>query len=242
MRELFEKIRLYGLRRSLGYAVSETARVVWNQGVRHSYSQSGEDEAIDELLHHKRKGFYVDVGANHPSRFSNTKRFYLRGWHGINIEPNAVALERFYAARPRDINLNVGVGPQEGQMTFYRFRPDTLSTFSSGEAQRYVSEGFPLEQEVQVPVLPLHAILERHCGNEAVDFISIDTEGFDMQVLRSNDWERFRPAIVCIETGALSLRGAASGDREAIHAFLGGVDYELVNDNGLNALYRTKRS
>lgn len=127
-------------------------------------------------------------------------------------------------------------------MTFYRFRPDTLSTFSSTEAQRYVAEGFALEQEVQVPVLPLRVILERHSAGEAIDFISIDTEGFDMQVLRSNDWERFRPAIVCIETGALSLSGSASGDREAIHAFLQSADYDLVSDNGLNALYRTKRS
>ncbi len=241
MREIFEKIRLYGLRRSLGYAVSETARVLWNQGVRHSYSQSGEDEAIDELLNRKSRGFYVDVGANHPSRFSNTKRFYLRGWRGINIEPNAVALERFVAARPRDVNLNVGVGDSEGQMTFYRFRPDTLSTFSQAEAQRYVSEGFPLEQEVQVPVLPLRTILERHAGQEQIDFISIDTEGFDLQVLRSNDWRRFRPSIICIETAALSLREKASSDREAIGAFLQDAGYDLVSDNGLNALYRTRR-
>jgi FkbM family methyltransferase len=241
MRELFEKIRLYGLQRSLGYAISETGRVLWNQGVRHSYSQSGEDVAIDKLLNYKSRGFYVDVGANHPTRFSNTKRFYMRGWNGINVEPNVVALERFVAARPRDINLNLGVGIAAGTLKFYRFRPDTLSTFSPPEAQRYMSEGFALEEEVDVPVLPLRAILERHAPEREIDFLSVDTEGFDLEVLSSNDWDRFRPTIVCVETSTLSLRVTAVKDTKPIHEFLTEAGYELLSDNGLNALYRARR-
>jgi FkbM family methyltransferase len=72
---------------------------------RLSYAQEGEDVLLDRLLAKQTDGFYVDVGAHHPKRFSNTHYFYMRGWSGINIEPNPVVVGSFRQMRRRDINL-----------------------------------------------------------------------------------------------------------------------------------------
>ncbi len=73
-----------------------------------SFAQFGDDIIIEKLLG-KRKGFYIDIGANHPDRFSNTKRFYVNGWRGINIEPNPISYNKFLK-RKKDVNLNIGIG------------------------------------------------------------------------------------------------------------------------------------
>ena len=85
-----------------------------------SFSQYGEDVIIDRLLCHKKRGFYIDIGANHPDRFSNTKRFYVKGWSGINIEPNPIIFKKF-AKRTRDVNLNIGIGGGESTIGFLLF-------------------------------------------------------------------------------------------------------------------------
>ncbi len=95
-----------------------------------SYSQHREDMLIDSLLKNKKNGFYVDVGANNPIGFNNTKRFYDKGWSGINIEPNIRGYKLFLEQRKRDINLNIGISKKEGNLTFYEMEPDMLSTFS----------------------------------------------------------------------------------------------------------------
>ena len=76
-----------------------------------SYSIEGEDRIVRTLLWRKHdKGFYVDVGAHHPFRFSNTYLFYTQGWSGINIDATPGSMKAFNKYRPRDINLEVGVG------------------------------------------------------------------------------------------------------------------------------------
>ncbi|MHB9129364.1 MAG: FkbM family methyltransferase, partial [Candidatus Humimicrobiaceae bacterium] len=157
--------------------------------LRKSYAQKGEDLVLDNFSGNKRRGFYVDVGANDPHRFSNTKRFYLRGWTGINIEPDVDNWQKLSSQRKRDINLNIGIGESESSLEFYKFIPHTLSTFSKEEADNYVGQGYKLEKVVLVEVKKLEDILAEYCKGD-IDFMSIDTEGFDMQVLKSNNWNR----------------------------------------------------
>lgn len=164
-----------------------------------SYSQWGEDIVIDNLLGNKKKGFYVDVGAYDPTRFSNTKRFYLRGWTGINIEPDPIKIRKFYKERPKDINLNVGVANKNGTLSFFKFDPQTLSTFSKNTAADYQKQGYIIIETLKVKVSKLGQILEKECKNRQIDFFSIDTEGSDLEVLQSNNWKRFKPKVICIE-------------------------------------------
>lgn len=205
--------------------------------LRKSYGQKGEDLALDKFSGNKRKGFYVDVGANDPHRFSNTKRFYLRGWTGINIEPDVDNWQKLSSQRKRDINLNFGIGESTSSLKLYKFIPHTLSTFSKEEADNYVGQGYKLEKIVLVEVKKLEDILAEYCKGD-IDFMGIDTEGFDMQVLKSNNWNRFRPKLICIKSVSHTMRGLYNKKKDNHDNFLTNIGYRKVYDNGLNSIYK----
>jgi FkbM family methyltransferase len=170
-------------------------------GYRHSYySQFGEDVILGQLLPHK-KGFYVDVGANHPKRYSNTQLLYERGWHGINIEPSVDAIKQFERTRTRDINLACGVSNKNDSLTYHRFSDPAFNTFSKETAEALHQKKWLVELESQqVEVLPLADILNKHLPhNTQIDFLSVDTEGHDLEALKSNDWSRFTPKVIAVE-------------------------------------------
>src|SRR5215470_18597307 len=104
--------------------------------VQFSYAQEGEDLILERIFEGKTAGFYVDVGAHHPKRFSNTYRFYRRGWCGINIEPNPDTLALFNRSRKRDINLAVGVAAQEGELVYFMFNEPALNSFDRALSER----------------------------------------------------------------------------------------------------------
>ena len=164
-----------------------------------TYSQFHEDLIIDNLLACKKDGFYVDVGANHPTELSNTKKFYDRGWNGINIEPNPILIKGLIEQRKRDLNLNIGIAPEKGELTFYLLSADTLSTFDYKSAQLNARiHGEKIKSELSVKVSQLKEVLEKNNVKE-IDFMSVDTEGFDLAVLQSNDWFKFRPKLLIVE-------------------------------------------
>ena len=238
LREVYKKLQLYGARTFVRFAFAETLRK-WRQITKHSYSQSGEDLLLDQLTGGKKQGFYVDVGAYDPHRFSNTKRFYKLGWHGINIEPNPKRYEKFIHERTRDININLGIADTASsgskRIAFYEFFPDTLSTFSASMAQQYQRSGHPLVSTMDVPVDTLAHVLEMHASTVPIDFLSTDTEGFDLIVLQSNDWNRFRPRVICVEATDHPLGKKIEPPKEDV--FLKSVGYTKYYDNGLNSFY-----
>ncbi|MBI5191898.1 MAG: FkbM family methyltransferase [Nitrospirae bacterium] len=197
-----------------------------------SYSQYGEDVVIDALLSHKKTGVYIDIGANDPDVISNTKLFYNRGWCGINIEPEPNLHAKLCEKRVRDINLKVGVGPEAGTMTFYRMSADTLSSFNKQAAiQAGKIYGAALVSEEPAPVVKLVDILESHLKGQKIDFLSVDAEGYDLAVLKSNDWNRYRPSLIIIEINV--------GGNEIVQ-FLEQHDYLLVFDNRTNGIFVSK--
>lgn len=162
-----------------------------------SFSQEGEDSILGRIFEGQPSGFYIDVGAHHPQRFSNTYRFYLRGWKGINIDPLPGSKDRFDRIRPRDINLQIAIGCEKGVLTYYQFAEPAYNTFDSSIAE---SRPSPLIRRDQVAVFPLREILDQYLlPGQAIDFLSIDVEGLDEQVVVSNDWARFRPCYVLVE-------------------------------------------
>lgn len=228
MTDLFNKIKLYGLKKSFKYIIDELFSILWMQTFRGSYSQLGEDLIIDRILGYKNKGVYVDIGAHHPTRLSNTKRFYSRGWRGINIDPNSILIDKFNKERQEDINLRIGVGRKNGFLYFYEFFPSTLSTFSYKEAKKYVGEGFKLISKKKILVKTLASILDKYCKSKSIDFLSVDTEGMDLEVLESNNWIRYKPDVICIEN---------HGNEKKILSFLKKHGYELKYNNGLNSIF-----
>jgi FkbM family methyltransferase len=169
-----------------------------------SYSQDGEDMILKALFEQRKgyKGFYVDVGAHHPVRFSNTKFFYKKGWRGINIEPTPSAIKAFQIFRKRDINLNIGIGPKRGELTFYCFNEPALNSFSKEVSEKIHQNDskYQIIRELPIPVLPLSEVFDQHLPKgQSIDFISIDVEGLDYQVLLSNNWDKYQPEVVLVE-------------------------------------------
>ncbi|MFA6919324.1 MAG: FkbM family methyltransferase [Patescibacteria group bacterium] len=240
MRMLWKKFRIYGYKKFILYALDEIKRKIIGQFFRHSYSQRGEDLILNKFLKNKKEGFYVDVGANDPNRFSNTKIFYDKGWRGINIEPDFNNCQKFIRERSRDINLNIAIGSAEGKLKFYRFIPDTLSTLCQEEAESYIRQGYELENIVEVEVRRLSEVLANHCSDGKIDFLSIDTEGYDLEVLQSNNWNRYRPNLICIESVKHNIKDNTHQQQQGYDYFLSQQGYEKVYDNGLNSIYKIK--
>jgi len=193
-----------------------------------SYSQEGEDAVLASFYEgqKKYKGFYVDVGAHHPYRFSNTMAFYKRGWKGINIEPNPEAMKWFRWFRRRDINLNLGVADSNGTLTYYCFNEPALNGFSKQISEdRDTNTRYFLTKTIDVPVRRLDAILDEHVKeNTEIDFFSIDAEGFDLAVLKSNNWAKYRPRYILVE----DTFDMDSPSSTPVIDFLKQQDYRLV--------------
>ncbi|MCX2494202.1 FkbM family methyltransferase [Pedobacter sp. PF22-3] len=169
-----------------------------------SYSQDGEDMILKAIYEQKKgyKGFFVDVGAHHPVRYSNTNYFYKRGWKGINIEPTPSAIGAFNTFRKRDINLNIGIGPEKTQLKFYCFNEPALNSFSEEVSKRIDAESgkYKIIKELDIDVLPLSDVLDQYLpANTTIDFLSIDVEGLDYQVLLSNNWDKYKPGVILVE-------------------------------------------
>lgn len=167
-----------------------------------SYSQEGEDLVLVRIFEDLdlTTGFYVDIGAHHPTRFSNTYYFYERGWCGINVDALPGTKELFERMRPRDITVECGVGSQEGVLEYFSFDEPALNTFSEQEAKKKDSPPYHLIDKIKVPVVTLRQILDEYLpSGKRIDFMSIDVEGFDHEVVSSSDWSRYRPRVVLVE-------------------------------------------
>jgi len=187
----------------------------WDQWFNQSWSQEGEDQILRRIFEDKSNGFYVDVGAHHPKRFSNTYLFYKRGWRGINIDAMPGSMEIFKKFRPRDINIELGIGEKEGALDYFVFNEPALNGFSRELSQKRHDTEFRyrIEKVIKVDVLPLSMVLQKHLPRgQAIDFMSIDVEGLDFQVLKSNDWNRFRPKYVLAEILGSSLLDIQSSE------------------------------
>jgi FkbM family methyltransferase len=242
MIDLFRKIRNYGITQSLAFGLHESKRLFINRLFLGSFSLDGEDLIIDRLCGHKKNGFYVDVGACHPTRLSNTRYFYDKGWRGMNIEANPSLLPAFTERRPRDINLNVGAGTHDtGTLDFFVMFPPTLGTFSREFMDMNVSRGNEYIRTEKIPVLKLSTILEKHLppGTE-IDFISVDAEGRDFDVIQSGNWEKFRPKVVCVESVTRFYNVPFEPTIFPQIEFFNRVGYELAYHNGMDAFYIRK--
>jgi FkbM family methyltransferase len=160
------------------------------------------------------KGFYVDVGAFHPSLFSTTKIFYERGWRGINIDASPGSMSRFQKERPRDICIETAVGSSRTELTCYMFNVPALNTFRPEIAAKWDGvNGYEMTGQLIMPVTPLADILGNYLPKgQQIDFLTVDVEGLDGDVLASNDWERFRPQFVLAEVITHWLTDALESD------------------------------
>ncbi len=208
-----------------------------------SYSQCGEDlitKVIFDNVLKIRQPSYLDIGAFHPFRFSNTYLFYKFGSRGINVEPNPDSLNIFKKYRPRDINLNIGIGTKSGVLEYHKMESNELNTFSFSEAQRMKSmEGIPIIDTLQIDVKTIEEVLKESGFERFPDFLSIDIEGNDLDILRTIDYRKSSPKVICVETIQFSKNSNARKKLDII-TFLEGEDYYHYSDTMINSIFVKK--
>jgi FkbM family methyltransferase len=167
-----------------------------------SYAQEGEDLVLARILENLNilTGFFVDIGAHHPTRFSNSYYFYRKGWRGINVDALPGTKKLFERMRSRDINIECGVGSVSGTLKYFSFNEPALNTFSEKEAVKKNIHPYHIVETLEIPVVTLKQILDEHLpAGLPIDFMTIDAEGFDHEVISSNDWSLYRPRVILIE-------------------------------------------
>jgi FkbM family methyltransferase len=205
------------------------------------YGFHAEDAVILELFRTggdiERKGFYVDIGAYKPVDYSLTYRFYEHGWRGINVDPAEGMKTTFDTSRPEDINIQCAVGDDEGQKKFYILKNPQENTLSQEEAHRNKTN---LLSQTTVTVYKLATLLETYKPSDiAIDFLSIDVEGLEMNVLTSNDWERFSPKTIAVEQlRVTTLEELADSD---VYRFLKNQGYEFFAKTPCTVFYYSRK-
>lgn len=163
--------------------------------IRHSFSQFGEDLLVQQLLPGDQ-GTYLDIGANHPVRFSNTYHLYrFRGWRGVLVEPNPSLAQLCRSRRPEDVVIQAAIGPVDG-VALIEINPEhTLSRILKNSTET-------LHPALETPVFSLRRLFHQHPGLLEMDFLNIDCEGMDLEILASHPWDLCRPRVICAESTA----------------------------------------
>ncbi|MDR3574703.1 MAG: FkbM family methyltransferase [Anaerolineaceae bacterium] len=204
-----------------------------------SYSQCGEDLIINYIFHSLGNSHpsYIDIGAHHPFRFSNTAYFYNKKCRGINIEPDPSLIKSFLRSRPKDINLNFGVSTSCGIMDFYIMSSSTLNTFSLEVAKSLERDhGFKIKSIEKIRVYTISNIIDHYNGGKFPDFLSIDVEGLDFDILKSIDYSSNPPTVICVETISYSETGHGEKAHDIIN-YLQDQGYLLYADTNVNTIF-----
>lgn len=202
------------------------------------YSQEGESLILDRLFDSQDTGFYVDIGAHHPKRFSNTYALYKRGWRGINIDPTPGLRELFKAARPEDVFMEAAVLSTEDAHNFYMFAEPALNTFSKDLAEEYQQAGYKLAEVRPIKPRKLSSVLEECKVGQPIDLMSIDVEGHELDVLQSNDWQEYRPRVLLVEIIDFDL---SRPEASPVHTFLLERGYALFAKTYNTVFYKDAR-
>jgi len=232
--------------RSLSSSLKRTIIKYFFAHMRRSYSQSGEDIIISDLFNrlHISKPTYLDIGANDAIALSNTYRLYTRGSRGVCVEPNNVLYRNLKKKRKRDICLNAGVAfDNQKEATYYIF-PEKfhgLNTFSKPDAEFWETGGAlrignpKIEKEVIMPLININHIIEKYLMPHP-NLISIDVEGLDLQILKTLNFEKYRPEVFCIETLQHSKNYTETKNQDLL-SFLKTQDYFVYADTYINTIF-----
>ena len=197
-----------------------------------SFSQSGDDIQLYKLLKNKKPGTYIDIGCWHPFKASNSYYFYLRGWKGICIDPNPDIAPLFRKYRNSDTFLNTAVSDVNSKEKYYILK-DPYTSMNSMNYQFLKEQKVEhmVVEEKEIDCLRLEEILDQNISkDENLDFFDIDVEGNDLKILKSNNWERYRPKLILIETDR-SLKNDLDSDNVL---YLESKGYRLIAKSVIN--------
>lgn len=225
-----------------------------NSARRSFYSDYGEDAFLQSYfrqqayaaypglpLHMYRElvgpGFYVDIGAYSPKLFSTTYWFYRHGWRGINVDPTPGSMEIFRKVRPHDQNIEVAVSGHDGEIKFYCWdKPSPLNTVDPKRAAQLTEELGRSPVELTVSARRLSTLLDLHLPpHQPISFLTVDVEKHDLEVLESNNWQKYRPELLLVECHVAQIEGVIESDTTR---FLKRVGYEIYAWTKPTVIYR----
>jgi FkbM family methyltransferase len=199
-----------------------------------SYAQRFEDLHLMRCFGERTDGFYIDIGSGHPVYDNMSFAFYLKGWRGITVEPNPWLAQLTRAVRPRDRHVEGVVGAAVGETMFYVVDDyHGLSTTIADHARAAQSQFGKASQAITVPVTTLKELC-RQCAPPTFDFLKVDVEGAEPDVLLNGDWQAYRPKVVVVEALAPYTLAPAW---EAWEPFLARHGYRYVLFDTLNRYY-----
>lgn len=203
-----------------------------------SYSQQGEDLVIDFILksHGIETPFYFDIGSNHPILLSNTFYFYKKGGKGVCIDPNISFTKGYKSHRPKDTFLPYGVTYGESCiMDYYVMDWNEFNTFDKEQAKN-VETSYNgrnnIKNVVALPVKNINDVLNKYVDNP-IDFLNLDVEGFDLELLKVWDFRKFSPKVICVELKDLKNNKV----NHEIQEFLESESYVLEAKNLINGIF-----
>lgn len=166
---------------------------------RVTYSQFGEDITAANLLRNVTAGFYVDIGAHHPLRHSNTALLHMQGWQGVNVEPMEASIQLFERYRPYATNVRAAIHNERDQVTLYKV-PGGLSNTVLPDRVEGLRHAHGDAGEEVVPALSLNDVFDRYVPDGIhVNYLTVDIEGYDTEALLAFDVARHQPDVICIE-------------------------------------------
>lgn len=208
-------------------------KLALGRGVVTSYGHQGEDAVLQAALKWVKKGTYVDVGAYHPVLYSNTFAFYKKGWKGIVIDPNIDMKPLYSIMRPRDTFVHSAVGEKAEEKPYYMFGDGAYNSFDEKRARGWESSrGLKIREIRKVSFKPLSQILQEQKIRK-IDFLNVDVEGLDLEVLKTHDWS-VETRVIAIEEDTFN---ADKPHESPTYVYMQGKGYVLIGLVGLTLIF-----
>ena len=206
-----------------------------------TYSMFGEDLKINHFFKSKKKGFYVDIGCYHPIHGSNTYLLYRKGWNGINVDINKTSIDLFNIARKRDKNFNIAISNTSKKVkVFYRKKINMLNTIIKENAASSFKKGY---RSAFIKSQPLNLLLNSlNMKKNKIDFLNLDVEGNEMNVLKTFNFKKFKPKLICVEihNQKLNDNNPYYYQKNKVFKLLVKNDYKLCWRNGFSFIFKLK--
>ena len=189
------------------------------------FGEFGEDIFINRILKNINQGKYVDVGCYHPYKGSLTFKLYKRGWNGVNIDVSKTSIDLFNMSRKKDINLNLAISNFDGETFYYENSPINQ--------QNSLIQMNKLQKKIKIKCLTLDTVLNNKNLDE-FDYLNIDVEGSELEVIKGFNLKRFNPKLITIENNDLTIDEYLKSE---VCKILIENDYILVNKIGVTNFF-----
>ena len=222
-------------------------KIYYTKYVKNSYSISGVDLVIDRIFRNKKKGVYIDIGCNHPIKYNNTYLLYKRGWSGINVDLDAKSIQEFNKLRINDTNIQALISDKVELKNIYFYHERSAINTVSKELANYRKKKYKLIKRVSVT---LNSVIQNSpYKNKKIDFLSIDVENHEFQVLKAFNFQKYKIDIIVCENTDLSQNNLETQDqnlknifKSKLYKLLALNNYKLINlVNSDLVFYRQKK-